>query len=43
MAHYGLGVKDNTALVNTKGKRLEDFTPAELEAMVSLMVEWLGP
>lgn len=31
--HYSLGVKDNTALVNTKGKRLEDFTPAELAAM----------
>lgn len=26
-------VKDNTALVQTRGKRLEDFTPAELEAM----------
>ena len=31
--HYGLGVKDNAALINTRGKRLEDFTPAELEAM----------
>lgn len=31
--HYGLGVKDSTALVNTKGKRLADFTKAELEAM----------
>ena len=26
-------VKDNTALVQTRGKRLEDFTPAEIEAM----------
>ncbi len=26
-------VKDNTALINTKGKRLVDFTPAEIEAM----------
>ncbi|MDO4706264.1 MAG: DNA polymerase [Comamonadaceae bacterium] len=31
--HYRLGVKDNTALVQTRGKRLEDFTPAELDAM----------
>lgn len=31
--HYGLGVKNNAALVNTKGKRLEDFTPAEKAAM----------
>ena len=31
--HYGLGKKDNTALVQTKGKRLEDFTEDELEAM----------
>ena len=27
------GVKDSTALVNTKGKHLKDFTPAELDAM----------
>jgi hypothetical protein len=33
VAHYGLGVKDKTALVNTKGKRLKDFTPQELDAM----------
>lgn len=33
VAHYGLGVKDNTALLNTKGKRLEDFTQDELDAM----------
>jgi hypothetical protein len=26
-------VKDNTALVQTRGKRLADFTPAEIEAM----------
>ena len=31
--HYGIGVKDKTALVNTKGKRLEDFTADEIEAM----------
>ena len=27
------GAKDNSVLVQTRGKRLEDFTPAELEAM----------
>lgn len=31
--HYGLGTKDRTALVQTKGKRLEDFAEAELDAM----------
>lgn len=31
--HYGLGRKDNTVLLNTKGKRLADFTKAELDAM----------
>lgn len=31
--HYGIGVKDKTVLVNTKGKRLEDFTADEIEAM----------
>lgn len=31
--HYGLGKKDNTALVNTRGKRLADFTMAERQAM----------
>lgn len=30
---YGLGVKDNAALLQTKGKHLADFTPAELQAM----------
>lgn len=29
----GIGVKDNTALMNTKGKRLADFTPGELKDM----------
>ena len=29
----GIGVKDSTALVNTKGKYLADFTPAEINAM----------
>lgn len=28
-----VGVKDSTALVNTKGKHLKDFTQAELDAM----------
>ena len=32
-AHYGLGAKDNTALLNTKGRHLCDFTPDEIEAM----------
>lgn len=31
--HYELGVKDNTALVQTKGKRLADFTRNEVKAM----------
>lgn len=31
--HYGLGVKDATALTNTKGKHLKDFTPAEIADM----------
>lgn len=31
--HYGLGRKDNTALMTTKGKRLADFTKDELAAM----------
>lgn len=31
--HYGIGVKDNTALIQTKGKHLADFTPAEIAAM----------
>jgi len=30
---YALGEKDNSALVNTKGKRLEDFTKQELREM----------
>ena len=33
VAHYKLGVKDNTALLDTKGKHLEDFTRKELQAM----------
>ena len=33
VAHYGLGVKDNTVLVQTQGKRIKDFTPDELSAM----------
>jgi hypothetical protein len=31
--HYGLGVKDNTALLNTKGRHLCDFTAEEVDAM----------
>lgn len=31
--HCGLGEKNITALVNTKGKHLKDFTPEEIEAM----------
>lgn len=33
--HYGVGVKNNAVLVQTKGKRLEDFTPQELDAMAA--------
>lgn len=31
--HYHLGEKDQSALIATKGKRLQDFTPEEIEAM----------
>ena len=31
--HYGIGVKDNSALLNTKGRHLADFTPEEVDAM----------
>lgn len=31
--HYALGVKDNSVLVATQGKRLKDFTAAELAEM----------
>ncbi len=31
--HYGLGKKDSTALLATKGKHLKDFTPNEMMAM----------
>lgn len=33
VAHYELGVKDNRALIQTRGKHLKDFTPDELAAM----------
>ncbi len=33
VAHYGLGVKDNTALINTKGRTLDEFTADERTAM----------
>ena len=33
--HYGLGVKDQTALTNTKGRRLEQFTQEERDAMAA--------
>lgn len=32
-AHYELGIKDSTALMNTKGRYLKDFTVEEIEAM----------
>ena len=31
--HYGLGKKDSSALIATKGKHLKDFTPNEMMAM----------
>ena len=31
--HYNLGVKDQTALMNTKGRHLKDFSDDEIEAM----------
>lgn len=31
--HYSLGVKDNTVLMNTKGRHLKDFTSDEIAAM----------
>lgn len=33
VTHYGLGVKDSAALINTKGRHLKDFTSAEINAM----------
>ena len=33
VAHYQLGVKDNSALMNTKGRHLKDFSEAEIDAM----------
>lgn len=33
VAHYNLGVKDNSALINTRGKHLKDFTQYELANM----------
>lgn len=33
VAHYKLGVKDQTALMDTKGRHLKDFTPQEVAAM----------
>lgn len=33
MEHFGIGVKDATALTNTKGRHLADFTPEEVNAM----------
>lgn len=33
VAHYRLGFKDNTVLMQTKGKRLADFTPDEIARM----------
>ena len=31
--HYGVGKKDNSALINTRGKHLKDFTPEEIDDM----------
>lgn len=31
--HYGVGIKDNTILMATRGKHLKDFTPAEIADM----------
>lgn len=33
VAHYGLGVKDTSALTATRGRHLKDFTPDERRAM----------
>lgn len=33
VAHYGLGVKNNAVLMQTRGKHLADFTPQELADM----------
>lgn len=33
VAHYGIGVKNNAVLLQTKGKRLADFTEQELRDM----------
>ncbi len=33
VAHYKLGVKNNAALINTRGKHLKDFTVQERQAM----------
>lgn len=33
VTHYGLGKKDSSALLATKGKHLKDFTPDEIAAM----------
>lgn len=33
VAHYNLGVKDQTALMNTKGRHLKDFSADEIAAM----------
>lgn len=33
VAHFGLGVKDNKALIQTKGKKLKDFSLEEVSAM----------
>lgn len=36
--HYGLPEKDNTVLMNTKGRRLKDFSPAEIADMAKYNV-----
>jgi hypothetical protein len=35
VAHYNLGVKDQSALIATKGKHLEDFTDIEIDNMAT--------
>lgn len=36
--HYGLPEKDNTVLMNTKGRRLKDFSPTEIADMAKYNV-----
>ena len=38
-AHYGVGSKDSSALLNTKGRHLKDFTTEEIAAMKQYNIE----